>query len=80
MRHWAALEADFDREYRADLYRFCRTRTWRAFMARVSNLSPNSAFVNRMESDRRGGTARPDREMVHDPDEAEAILTSWAGG
>jgi len=48
--------------------------TWRAFVVHVQNLSPNSAFVQRMDAH------RDEPERITDHNEAEQYMKSWAAG
>lgn len=49
---WNLVEADFLREYQIDLLQAVNNLSWRRFLALLSGLSPQSAFLNKLASQR----------------------------
>lgn len=56
-----------------DIYEYCRSHSFRAFLVRVRGLSQNSSFMAQLAHEEQ----KPKR--VTDPREADDIMAAWAG-
>lgn len=58
IRHFASIEADFEREYRMDLSAVVWSMSWRRFLVLLRGLSSRSGWVGIARAKTKNGTRR----------------------